>query len=376
MRCSLSSHQFAAGLSAVARVVSPRATLPILSNVLIEARDGAVHLLATNLDLTIRHQLPAKIDEPGSITLPAKILSEFVAALPDGPMEWQLDATSQTVALRSGPYTAHIRGIDAAEFPPLPVLDGGARVPLDPITFATATEQTVVAASVDEGRPLYTGVLTELADSILTLVATDGHRLAIRQLGVPGTVAGAKTSVIVPARALAELGRLLRPQGGDSPGPLALHLSQNGTQVTFELPGYELTTRLLEGTYPNYSKVVPEGAQTTIRTNTKEFLRTTRVVALFARDAANVVKIRSDPGMLTLSANTNEVGDNVATMPATIDGEQLAIAFNARYLLDVLQILQTEEVELVCNGSLAPGLIRPVGDDSYRYVIMPVRVAL
>ncbi|HUY60285.1 MAG TPA: hypothetical protein VMW49_00265, partial [Candidatus Dormibacteraeota bacterium] len=176
--------------------------------------------------------------------------------------------------------------------------------------------------------------------------------------------------------ALAELGRLLRPQGGDSQGPLALHLSQNGTQVTFELPGYELTTRLLEGTYPNYSKVVPEGAQTTIRTNTKEFLRTTRVVALFARDAANVVKIRSDPGMLTLSANTNEVGDNVATMPATIDGEQLAIAFNARYLLDVLQILQTEEVELVCNGSLAPGLIRPVGDDSYRYVIMPVRVAL
>ena len=169
--------------------------------------------------------------------------------------------------------------------------------------------------------------------------------------------------------------RLLKPILS-SPGAVTLAVGGTRSQVSFELPGYSLTSRLIDGVYPNYQKVVPEGAQTVARASTDELRRTTRVVSLFARDAANVLKIRCESSQLVLSANTNEVGDNVASVDASIEGENVGIAFNARYVSDVLALLDSPEVELVLNGTLAPGMVRAAGDDTYRYVIMPVRVAI
>ncbi|HVA22255.1 MAG TPA: DNA polymerase III subunit beta [Candidatus Micrarchaeia archaeon] len=380
MRCTVPPQPLAFGLAAVSRMVSPRATLPILGNVLVECQGSELRVAATNLDLSLRHELSAEVEDPGRVTVPARILSEFVAALPDAPLSWSLDTDTQTVHLSCAGFDAHIRGVDAAEFPPLPTLDDGTQLDLEATVLARAIEQTVLAASSDEARPLYTGVLTEIAGRAVTLVATDGHRLAVRRLTAGGREAAAEGSevptqtIILPARALAELGRLLRGQAAGTMVRLAVSASQ--TQASFDLPGFQLHTRLIEGTYPSYTKVVPTSGQSTVRLANRELLATARVVALFARDAANVVKLRCEPGSVTISAATNEVGDNQASVPATMTGEPLGIAFNARYLLDVLQILESEEVELLLNGSLAPGLVRAVGDDSYRYVIMPVRVAL
>ncbi|MHB1499568.1 MAG: DNA polymerase III subunit beta [Candidatus Dormibacteria bacterium] len=377
MKCTVSPQQLGAGLAAVTRAVSSRNTLPILSNVLVEARDGALDLTATNLDLTIHHTLVADVVASGQVTVPARILSEFISALPEQPLNWELDPVHQTVRLQSGRFDAHIRGIDAAEFPPLPEVTAGGSFELDPTSLLAAIEQTAIAASGDEGRPIYTGVLFEVDGTDVTMVATDGHRLAVRRLRVAQSGSGdaAKFSMIIPARAVSELARLLKPVVATA-SSVEMAVSAARSQVRFRIPGYELTTRLIDGAYPSYEKVIPIGSQSLVRASTEELRRTTRVVSLFARDAANVLKLRCEPGQMVLSANTNEVGDNVATIDATLEGESVGIAFNARYVTDVLGLLDSPEVELVLNGPLAPGLVRVPGDDTYRYIIMPVRVAL
>lgn len=377
MKCTISPQQLGAGLAAVTRAVSSRNTLPILSNVLVEARDGSLELTATNLDLTIHHTMAAEVEQPGIVTVPARILSEFVSSLPEQPLTWDLDAVHQTVRLQSGRFDAHVRGIDAAEFPPLPEVSDGVSLELEPQVLLRAIDQTVIAASGDEGRPIYTGVLVEFDGPAVTLVATDGHRLAVRviRLSEGSPEPPENFGIIIPARAMVELSRLLKPLAS-GPAAVTLSVAASRSQVRFQIPGYELTTRLIDGVYPGYEKVIPSGAQTTVTVSTEDLRRTTRVVSLFARDAANVLKLRCEPGQLVLSANTNEVGDNVASVDATVEGDSLGIAFNAKYVSDVLSLLDSPEAELILNGPLAPGLIRSPGDDSYRYVIMPVRVAL
>ncbi len=375
LKCTVSPQQLSSGLAAVSRAVSTRNTLPILSNVLVEAREGALELTATNLDLTIHHTLTAEVVASGQVTVPARILSEFISALPEQPLDWELDPVHQTVRLQSGRFDAHIRGIDAAEFPPLPEVADGESFELDPQELLAAIEQTVIAASGDEGRPVYTGVLFEVIGRDVNLVATDGHRLAVRRLKLAQEGSGAEFSVIIPARALGEVARLLKPVAS-TPASVGMRVSGARSQVRFQIPGYEVTARLIDGGYPTYEKVIPQGSQSLVRASTEELRRTTRVVALFARDAANVLKLRCEPGQIVLSANTNEVGDNVATIDATLEGDSVGIAFNARYVSDVLGLLDSPEVEFVLNGPLAPGLIRVPGDDTYRYIIMPVRVAL
>lgn len=376
MKCTISPQQLGAGLNSVSRAVSSRVTLPILNNVLVSALGGSLELTATNLDLTIHHSLAAEVEEEGQVTVPARMLSEFISALPEQPLRWELDSAHQTVSLQSGRFNAHIRGVEAKEFPPLPDVSDGDTVELDPQTLLAAIDQTVIAASGDEGRPIYTGVLTEIAGSEVTLVATDGHRLAIRVIrATQEGVQIERLGVIIPARALSELSRLLKPVAA-GPATVNLTIGASRAQVKFQLPGYELTARLIDGVYPSYEKVIPTGSQTVARASTEELRRTTKVVSLFARDAANVLKIQCEPGQIVLSANTNEIGDNVAGVDANVEGESLGIAFNARYVTDVLGLIDSPEVELIFNGALAPGLVRAPGDDSYRYVIMPVRVAI
>jgi DNA polymerase-3 subunit beta len=376
VKCTLSPQQLGAGLTSVSRVVSSRVTLPILNNVLVAARGGAVELTATNLDLTIHHSLAAEVEEEGQVTVPARMLSEFVSALPEQPLHWQLDEAHQTVGVQSGRFDAHIRGVAAKEFPPLPDVSDGDTLELDPQTLLAAIDQTVMAASGDEGRPVYTGVLTEIVGSEVTLVATDGHRLAIRVLrATEDGLQIERIGVIIPARALSELSRLLKPVSS-SPATVSLTVGASRAQVKFQLPGYELTARLIDGVYPSYEKVIPTSSKTVVRVSTEDLRRTTKVVSLFARDAANVLKLRCEPGQIVISANTNEVGDNVASVAASVEGESLGIAFNARYVTDVLNFIDSPEVEMIFNGTLSPGLIRAPGDDSYRYVIMPVRVVI
>ena len=358
-------------LQVVSRAISSRTTLPILNNILIETTSDGLALTATNLEIGIRKLVPAEVSMEGSTTAPARLLTDFVSTLPDQDLEMSLDGASQSLSLRCARFDTHIKCIEAEEFPPGPRPDEGDRleVPLDELV--KAVEQTQMAASTDEARPVLTGVLVQVQGGNLTLAATDGHRLAVRKLPAHGA-GDLEASLIVPARALAELARVLKGE----PGRVELTISKARNQIFFKAGNSELTSRLIDGKYPNYAQVIPSKSSTKVKVPTAELTQTVRAVSLFARDSANVIRVKAQAGAVVLSATTNEVGDSRAEMPADVEGSEIQIAFNARYVLDALAVIGEDEVELLFDGPLSPGLLRPPGKEHYLYVIMPVRVAM
>jgi DNA polymerase III subunit beta len=358
-------------LQVVSRAISSRTTLPILNNVLIETTSEGLSISATNLEIGIRKIVPAEISMEGSTTAPARLLTDFVNTLPDQDLEMTLDSATQSLNLRCARFDTHIKCIEAEEFPPGPRPDEGDRIEVALDDLVSAVEQTQMAASTDEARPVLTGVQVVIQGGSLTLAATDGHRLAVRKLQatVPAEL---EASLIVPARALAELSRVLKGE----PSKVEVIISKAGNQVFFRAGSSELTSRLIDGKYPNYAQVIPSKSSTKVRVSTSELMQTVRAVSLFARDSANVIRVKAQPDALVLSATTNEVGDSKAEMTASVEGSDIQIAFNARYVIDALGVMGEDEVELLFDGPLSPGLLRPPGKDHYLYVIMPVRVAM
>jgi len=371
MKVSVTAGNLGQGLQVVSRAVSSRTTLPILNNVLLQTADSGLQLTATNLEIGIRQSIPAEVQEEGGITVPARLLTDFVSGLPDEQLQMTLDKKTQSLAVKSNRFDATIRGIDPADFPPVPAGVDGRKVNVSQSDLRDAIEQTVIAASSDEGRPVLTGVYIQLNGGKATFAATDGHRLAVKTLPVQAE-AGETDTVVIPARALSELSRILKV-GDDT---IEVTVGSQRNQVFFKTRDVELMSRLIEGTYPNYQQVIPAQSTTTITAKTLHLLFTTKMVSLFSKDAANVIKFKAESGKLTVTANTSEVGQNVAAVEAGIDGQDLQVAFNAKYLLDVLGIIGSDEVQLGFTGPLNPGLIKPVGKDNYLYIIMPVRVAM
>jgi len=377
MKLTCSPEALGHALQVVSRAVSPRTTLPILNNVLLETSTDGLRLTATNLEIGIVNHVDAEVAAEGAVTLPAKLLTEFVSQLHDDKVEMELDSATQTLNVSCGPYhDVKIKGIGANEFPSLPAREEGLKLVIAQADLLPAIEQTVVAASSDDGRPVLTGVLTQIEGDTLTLAATDGHRLAVKTIksktaeGDGGSEEGAN-SVIIPARALTELSRVLKGEG-----TVEMSLGRSRSHVFFTVPGVELMSRLIEGTYPNYSQVIPEQSNTTITVSTKDLHERTRGVSIFARDSANVVRIKTEAGEIAISANTSEVGSSEASVSADIEGADIQIAFNSRYLLDVLALVGSDKVAMGFNGPLSPGVVKPAGKDDYTYVIMPVRVAM
>jgi DNA polymerase III subunit beta len=358
-------------LQIVSRAISTRTTLPILNNILLETTNEGLSLTATNLEIGIRKVVPAEVAEEGSTTAPARLLTDFVGSLPDESLEMALDAGTQTLGVRCGRFDTHIKCIEADEFPPGPRPEEGDRLAIPLEGLLRAVEQTQMAASTDEARPVLTGELLHIEGRRLVLVATDGHRLAERRLSA-SAADELDARLIVPARALAELPRAFRGESGD----VEVLVSKARNQVFFRAGTSEVTSRLIDGQYPNYSQVIPNKSSTSIRIPTAELTQTVRAVSLFARDSANVIRIRAQSGSLVLSATTNEVGDSRAELDAEVDGAEIQIAFNARYVLDALGVVECDKVELKFDGPLSPGLIKVPGSEDYLYVIMPVRVAM
>jgi DNA polymerase-3 subunit beta len=358
-------------LQIVSRAISTRSTLPILNNILLETTSEGLSLSATNLEIGIRKQVEAEVQEDGATTAPARLLTDFVSSLPDRELSIGLDKSTQTLNLRCGSFDTHIKCIEAEEFPPGPRPDEGDRLSIPLADMLAAIDQTQMAASTDEARPVLTGVLLHIDGGGQTLAATDGHRLAVRKLEAQGADA-VEARLIVPARALAELGRALKGETGE----LEVIVSKARNQVFFRAGRSEVTSRLIDGTYPNYAQVIPSKSSTVINVPTSELTQTVRAVSLFARDSANVIRIRAGNEGMVLSATTNEVGDSRAEVSAQVEGSEIQIAFNARYILDALSVIDRDSVQLQFDGPLSPGLIRPPDGDDYLYVIMPVRVAM
>jgi DNA polymerase-3 subunit beta len=363
------------GLGVVGRAVATRTTLPITNNVLLTAENGQLKLVATNLEMAISCWIGAKIEEEGAITVPARLLTEFVNSLPSDTIAINLSPQTKTLGLKCARFEARISGVDAKEFPPIPSVDDGITTSVEVDALRQAINQVVFAAATEESRPVLTGVCTQFEGSTLTLAAADGFRLAVFKLPIKEKFSQ-KTEVIIPARTLAELNRLM----GDQEEAVSITLNPNKSQVLFRLKNTELVSQLVQGTFPNYSQLIPKSYTTRVMVNVKEFQQATKTASIFARDGSGIVRLvvtpgsETSPGRLAISARSEEIGDDVGEIDATVEGADAKIAFNGRYLTDVLSVLREAQVALETTNPSSPGLIRPVGTDNYTHVVMPMFV--
>jgi DNA polymerase III subunit beta len=369
------------GLAVVGRAVATRSPLPILSNILLETDQGRLRIAATNLEIGINCWIGARIEEEGSITVPARLLTEFVNSLPPGQIDMELTRRTQTLNLKCARFEANIKGIDPTEFPNVPTADSiGGRpqgaLHLKGDAFRRMIDQVVFAAATDESRPILTGVLTHFHQGGLTLAAADGFRLSVTTADV-GVGVDETISVIVPARALAELNRV--SSGQETTIELVITPTRN--QILFHLDDIDLVSQLIDGNFPDYKQIVPKSYSTQTVVSTQELLKAVKVAFLFARDAANIIRLHVvpgselTPGYVSVAATSAELGDNVSELDVTgVSGEEIEIAFNARYMIDALSVAGTAEVALETTTSSSPGVIRPVGGEDYLCVIMPMHI--
>ncbi len=359
----------ARGLSVVSRAVSSRSTLPVLANVLLKTEDAGLKLTATNLEIGITYWVPGKIDEDGATTVPAKLLTDLVNSLPPGDKVELEVAAGDTLHVKAGRFQTHIKGIDAEEFPAIQTAGDRPTTRIAQSVLRRALAETAFAAASDEARPILTGVLARFEGDQLTLAAADNYRIAVKT--VPILDAVPETSVVIPARALNELARVL----ADVDDPVEVVLAAGRNQVLFHLEGIDLVSRLIDGQFPNYQQVMPQTHATRAVLDREELLRAVRPAALIAHESANIVKLQiagDGEAGITVSANA-EVGDHVGQVEAAVEGDSTTIAFNARYLADVLSNVAADQFALELNGPLSPGVFKPIGDDRYVHVVMPVR---
>jgi len=375
MKLSCLQEHLAKGLSLTGRAVATRTTLPITTHVLLATDAGRLRLSATNLEIALTCWIGAKVEEEGAITIPARLLTEFVNSLPSEPIDLTLHPRTRQLRLVCARNQAAINGMDPDDFPPIPSIEDGASLLLDPKALHRAINQVVFAAATDDSRPVLTGVHVLIAGQQLTLAAADGFRLAVHYLSLEEPV-GERTEVIIPARALRELERLL----SDQEEPVEMVINPGRTQVLFRLKNVELVSQLIQGTFPNYQQLIPQTAACRAVVSRNEFLRQTRIAAIFARDASGIVRLQMvpgeelTPGRLIVSARAEEVGDHVGEIDAIIEGDEAKIAFNSRYLQEVLQVLDCEKVALETTSPSSPGVIKPVDAQDYVHVVMPMFV--
>ncbi|HEY4711988.1 MAG TPA: DNA polymerase III subunit beta [Dehalococcoidia bacterium] len=375
MKLSCSQENLNWGLSIVGRAVATRSTLPITQNILLSAEQSRLKLAATNLEMATTCWIDAKVKQKGDITVPARLLIDFVNSLPNDLIEINLPANSRILELKSGHFQAHINGIDAADFPPIPQINDGITTTIETASLREGITQVVFAAATEESRPVLTGINTEFDGEQLNLVAADGFRLAVHKTTLSSPVKG-KTTVIIPARTFNELNRLL----GEQEEPVEITVNEKKSQILFRLKNAELVSQLIQGSFPNYSQVIPQSYTTRAVVDIKEFLRVTKMSSIFARDASGIVRLvvtpgtELSPGKVTVSAQAEEVGGNVSEIDALTDGEEAKIAFNVKYLSDVLSILSQAQVAIELTTPSSPGTIRPIGVDNYVHVVMPMFV--
>jgi DNA polymerase-3 subunit beta len=376
MKVTCLQENLAKGLGVVARAVASRTTLPITQHILLSTDGGRLRLSATNMEIALSCWIGAKVEEEGQVTLPARFLTPFVDSLPNDKLEMTLQPRGRQVKIQCGRNQATIGGMDADDFPPIPTVEGDTTVRLEPAALRKALTQVVFAAASDDTRPVLTGVHTKVDGNEVTLAAADGFRLAVHKLTL-AEPSKASFEVIIPARAMGELSRLL----GDQDGPVEMTVNANRTSVLFRLNTVEMVAQLLnQGAFPNYSQLIPSSYATRAVVTVSEFLRETRISSIFSREGSGIVRLQVVPGegpavgALQISARADEVGDNQGEIDATVDGEPAKIAFNSKYLQDVLAVLDSGQVALETTSPSSPGVIRPLGTDNYVHVVMPMFV--
>ena len=349
--------------------------LPVLSNVLIDTEEARLKLAAMDMSLgmSITCWIGAKVDESGEITLPKNTLTDLVNNLSPERVDLTLDQATQTVNVRCGATVSNIKGIDAGEFPLLPE-DGEGDIRVNGSIFRDMIAQTVFATAKEETRPILTGVYTEFSGNVMTMAASDGYRLAVRT-GEIEQHFDEPISMVIPGRALAEVGRII----SDDDDEVSITLPGDRNIVLFHMRNALVSSQLLEGRFPDIMNAIPRNYNTQTVVYASDLLRACRRAAVFARDSAGSAQVvvkppnnPGEPGEVVIAGRSNERGDNTGMVDAAVEGEALDISFNINYLIDVLNVIPDERVVLQSNGSTSPGVVRPENRDDLVYIIMPM----
>lgn len=365
MELTVTQENLTKALGSVGRVASSKTGLPILSNILLRTDGNRLLVAATNLEIASTHYVGAKIITPGSITIPARLVSDFISSLPKGTVELKVKDAHLTIT--SGSYTSVINGVVADEFPELPTIDENSSIQygINATDFKQAVTQTIITSSSDNTRPVLTGVYWHSFEGYLYLAATDGYRLSERRL----IETKSEVAAIIPSTSLQEVIRTLSDDSDE------VEMLFDETQVRFRVGESEITSRLIDGNYPDYRQLIPATSETNIAIQTSEFVRITKIAGLFARESGGSVTLTADKEKQTLAVHSiaSEYGENTSNTPAEIsdDGQ---VTLNSRYLSEALSVIDGDQVEFRFSGKLAPCVLtKKAADVNYKHIIMPLK---
>ena len=379
MKLSCLQENLSKALAVVGRAVAVRSTLPITQNVLLATDGGRLKLSATNLEIGITTWIGAMIEEEGSITVPARLLTEFIGSLPAGQIEITGSERPKSLSLNSGRINARISGTDAEDFPPIPTISAeeGVEFQVSTRDIKRSIDQTAFAADTEETRPVLSGILVEIEGDKLTLAAADGFRLAVKQGSILKPVEK-PVNVIIPARTFSEVSRLI----GEQDSTMDVLVSSSKNQVLFRLDDLQIVSQIIQGNFPRYMDLLEDAMRDTKSEATlriTDILAASRSVYIFVRDSNNIVKVQMNSGsedgptgQMIISSKDDEVGENAAEIDGQITGEKSTIAFNGQYLLDVLANIDGEEVSIKTSGPSRAGVFTSPGSDQYVHLIMPM----
>lgn len=420
MRLSCLQENLSRGLGFVASAVPARTTYPVMQNVLIATDNARLKLSATNQEIAISTWIGAQIDEEGTVTVPARLLTEFTNSLPAERVDLRYTEQPVGMSVQCARFSAQIHGAPATDFPPIPTVDSGVAGRIDTKVLTDAIRHVGIAAATEDSRPVLTGVKVEISGEKFTFAAADGFRLGVYN-GRLIEPLSQDVEFIIPAKALSEVSRL----AGNQPDPVefTVNIPQNENQAPnqamFRLNNIEIVATLLQGTFPNYAQLVPQQFENRTVVHLEEFIRATRAASIFARDGSGIVRlminaasdtaasdvaddaassdaasdtasddaasdaaddaasddaVNAESGKMLVLSRAEEVGENQGEIDATIEGGEAKIAFSSRYLTEVLNVLEANQVALETTSPSSPGVIRPVGNDKYVHVVMPIFV--
>ena len=363
------------GLSIVSRAVPSRTTLPVTQNVLITTDNGKIKLVTTNLEIAISTWVGAQIEDGGSVAVPAKLLSELVSSLPSEQISISNSNNSTGIEINCDKFNSQVNGTNPDDFPPIPTVNADVVATIDSKVFQDAITRVSVAAATDESRPVLTGIKMELDGDNFTLAGADGFRLAVFKGKLLEKISE-KYDFILPSRSLQEINRIIV----DQDEPITFSVTPSKNQAMFKLSNVEIVTQLVQGTFPNYSQLIPESFQTRTEVPVEEFQRAAKTASVFARDGSGILRLHinssdnENPEKLLILSRSEEVGENESQIEAKVEGEDSKIAFNSKYLTDVLSVIKEEKVVIETTSPSSPGVIKPLGQENYIHVVMPMFV--
>jgi DNA polymerase-3 subunit beta len=361
-------------LNIASRFTSVKAQLPVLSNILLSAKKNKLLISSTNLETSISLSIGAKVEKEGELTVPARVITDLVSNLASGSVT--LEAKKEQLKISAQEFSSSVIGMNPADFPSVPRGVGKNPLNLSQKDFIDALDYVLFATSIDETRPVLTGVLLIFKEGKLVLVATDGFRLSQKKMGIRGIKELQK--IIIPKTVLAELGRLATDEER-----IKYSLRKEDNQVVFEISDTVLSSRIIEGEFPDFEKIIPKDSEIKVNLDREELLRAVKLASVFARDSANVVKVAVKKDSVVLSAESSQAGTQKTQVDAKIESsltktlntkEGFGIAFNYRFLEDFLNAVKGEEVQIELSSSNAPGIFTDPKDRDFLHLIMPVRI--